>query len=416
MMTNRVSTGEAPSNSELRKIGQDAIDALKYSFTVVAAEQTSAVREGSLEKSMQAGFAAMRPERRDRFETGAKSLLKMSKSQRRRTFGRYGGLGPNEFRKAGFDRAHEVVGVELKLDHKLAGLPVRRLNIPASAVVRRTPAGLVIPMAGLGFEGADESALDLATRKGLDKALENGLVNGEKLKDIWGLDLAPDLDGFGDDEAGFEESGVLTKLGMWITRVKCVDETNPEWWGDDEFAVGGTSIDEDGDTQNLGETYLGGGWHDGRQKTYSNWRFTWFNLQEGESWPKTYQLIFLAAEKDNGGFSSFLSDVYDRVRSLVMSAVSKLVGIALTPCLGPIIGQAIGTVVAWVVDVFISWIISWWEDDPFPAHVASVTHAGWGARWTVNGTWGSTSSPLTSAHFYGHGGHYLIDYYWKLFN
>ncbi len=38
------------------------------------------------------------------------------------------------------------------------------------------------------------------------------------------------------------------------------------------------------------------------------------------------------------------------------------------------------------------------------------------ARWhNPDGSWGSVSSPVRKAHFYGHGGHYTIEYLWKFY-
>jgi hypothetical protein len=410
-----VLNGQAPTNSELRKIADDTLKALKMSFASVAADPEAQTRERSLEAGFQAGFQAMSPKRQELYKKGGRDLGRMSADLKKREFGRYAEMGLDGMRGAGFDRAHEGLG-NLSLDEKLAGLPVRRIAIPNNLVLRNVAGGVLLPMPHLAFEeGDDDLAFEKASRASVQKARDNELFDDSKLKDVWGIDLAPQVDGFEDADDAFDESAVLDKLGMWITRVKCVDETNPEWWGDDEFAVGGASVDENGDTLKINEIDLGGGWHDGRQKSYSNWRFHWFNLKEGKSWPKTYHIILLTAEKDNGGFSDFLDTVYQKVRDTMKDKIEKWVGTNLEQCLGKWLAEQIGKAVAWIVDTWMGWIISWWQDDPFPAHTASMTHGGWGARWTIGGVWGSTTSAPMTAHFYGHGGHYLINYYWKLF-
>ena len=84
--------------------------------------------------------------------------------------------------------------------------------------------------------------------------------------------------------------------------------------------------------------------------------------------------------------------------------------------LGPILSTVLGKVVAWIVDKFIEWIIGIIGDDIFPAAVSTMTHVHYTARFTINGTWGYKVSPVYRAQFYGHGGHYWLEYRWRLHN
>jgi hypothetical protein len=80
------------------------------------------------------------------------------------------------------------------------------------------------------------------------------------------------------------------------------------------------------------------------------------------------------------------------------------------------ISKAIGEAVASIVDKLVAWIISAFKDNIFPVFTASCTVPNFNARWNYpNGTWGSPTSNVRTAHFYGHGGHYIADYYWKLY-
>jgi hypothetical protein len=145
------------------------------------------------------------------------------------------------------------------------------------------------------------------------------------------------------------------------------------------------------------------------------WRYHNFSLLEGQYWPKSYLVSLIPAEKDHGGLSKVLDRAYASISKQVKQEIEKAVAGVLQPALGPVIAAAIGRVAAWVVDRFIGWLIGGLQDDIFPVYTARVTIPSASARWTYpNGQWGSPTSPLQQAHFYGHGGHYLIEYYWEL--
>jgi hypothetical protein len=259
------------------------------------------------------------------------------------------------------------------------------------------------------FETNFESAVSLAQ--------ETGVASEDILAEIWEPRYRGDPYLNASSEAEFEEFAITDKMGFWITKVKCVDETNPEFWGHDEISLAGVSVDEDGDTKKISEKYIGGGFDDGDSKSYSNWRYHWFSLREGQYWPKTYSVSLILAEKDNGGLSNFLSSVWEKIRDKVKQAIEKAVAGALAGYVGPAIAAMIGKAVAWVVDIFVQWIISWWQDDIFPVFTARVTTPSMSARWYYpNGTWGNPSSGIRTAHFYGHGGHYYTQYYWKFYS
>ncbi|MDC0116223.1 hypothetical protein OAH97_01950 [Octadecabacter sp.] len=268
-------------------------------------------------------------------------------------------------------------------------------------------------MGGFDFEAAGEeeqsSSLD---------AMQNKIMDRSRLEDIWGPLGSTEQDTTGTDF----EAVVTDKLGLFIKRVKCVDETNPERLFfvnlHDTIAIGGQSIDEDGDVRRIDETPVGGGFDDGDEKVYNpDWRFHHFSLHEGSQWPKSYRVILMLAEKDFGGFQSLLNTLYASIRDKVKAAISKAVAELTEGLLGPVIAKAIGEITAWIVDEFINWLIGLFGDDPFPAKVASVSTPSMSARWHYsNGTWGNPQSPTRTAHFYGHDGHYLVDYYWKFYS
>ncbi|KKL19670.1 hypothetical protein LCGC14_2463130, partial [marine sediment metagenome] len=223
----------------------------------------------------------------------------------------------------------------------------------------------------------------------------------------------------------FQPQAVTDKLGLYIRRVKCVDETGSnsffdlesERYGDDEIALAGTSVDETGDTKKNPEFRVGNSFNDGDTKWYSpHKQWNWFSMREGGSnWPKSYYLTFILAEKDNGGLSEFLQKLWDKVGKQVTAAIAAAIGGAIGSSLGPL-GTIIGAAVGYAVAKIVEWFIKMWKDDIFPPKTISCTVPSFGARWTKNGSWGSTTSEFRNAHFYGHDGHYYIEYYWRLFS
>ena len=218
----------------------------------------------------------------------------------------------------------------------------------------------------------------------------------------------------------FQPQAVTDKLGLYIRRVKCVDETGSSFeenFGDDEIALAGTSVDETGDTKKIPEFRVGNSFNDGDTKWYTpHKQWSWFNMREGGSnWPKSYYLTFILAEKDNGGLSDFMQKLWDKVSKEVTAAIAAAIGGAIGSSLGPL-GTIIGAAVGYAVAKVIEWFINIWKDDIFPPKTVSCTVPAFGARWTKNGVWGSTTSEFRNAHFYGHGGHYYIEYYWRLFS
>ena len=397
---------EAPANSELRKIAEDISGALQYSFATVAANLDGEIRPGTIEADIRDYVGGMKPEKRAAFGNTAAELVKASPAVRTAMFGRAGKRDAAEHLGAakGF-RGYDAGLPPLQIDAKLLGIRTPDLSIPRD-VLKKVDGGLLIPrdvLGGMDFESFDPDA-EMMER-------DDNVLGAERLADIWGAMTT------GDEDAGRDfESIVTDKLSFNITRVKCVDETGRiEWPGHDEIAIGGQSIDEDGDVKRINEQHVGNGFDDGDQRTYNPaWRYHRFNLREGQNWPKSYRVILMLAEKDHGGFQSLLNSIYIHIRDRVKSAVADAVSGALSSLIGPAIARAIGQITAWIVDRLISWLISLFGDDVFPPRTLSVTTPSMGARWTYpNGTWGNPQSGTRTAHFYGHRGHYLVDYYWE---
>jgi hypothetical protein len=402
-----------PENSEIRKIAEDILSAAKYSFVSVAANPEQEVRAGTLEAAFKEGLEKMGKDRKDRVVKKAAELAKLPESARMEMFGRYGKMDTKSFIAQGFERAHEALP-PLVIDTKILGVRTPSIAVASGITLRATPEGILLPRENLPAEPEEFLAEMVESGK---KAAESELASADMLSEIWGPVFSEDPYKSMMQVEEFEETAVTDKLAFHITRIKCVDETNPEWWGSDEIALAGVSVDETGDTKKIGERYIGGGFDDGDQKGYSPyWRYDWFSMREGQYWPKHYNVSLILAEKDYGGLSSVLNTVWQRVRDRVKAAIEQAVTGALTGYLGPVIAAAIGKAVAWIIDVLVGWIIRAFQDDIFPPFTASVNVPSFYARWYYsNGTWGCPTSPLRLGHFYGHGGHYLAEYYWMLY-
>lgn len=223
------------------------------------------------------------------------------------------------------------------------------------------------------------------------------------------------------DETGLDASSRNHALRFRVHEVKCVDETNPEWWGSDEISMGGVAVGADGTTTQLREYYVGGGFDDGDRKRYSPPRILHqFPMQQG-SFPQTYAVTVALAERDNGGMSEFIRKLYESVKGQIVT-ILKALGAAAGAAIGAKIGGSIGTAVAGplgtiigavagaVVGALVAWLVKSLKDDIFPPQASSAFF------YSASGTFlgGSLVSPRDSLHFRDHGGHYQVTYDWQL--
>ncbi|MFT4976286.1 MAG: hypothetical protein ACI8S6_002182 [Myxococcota bacterium] len=416
------STGEGvdePVNAELKKLSEDTLASLKYSFAASAALPDREARRASVEADFQKFLGAISPERRERFTGRARAIVEASPEARTAHFGRYGWLGADDILGAGFGGVQDLVGAP-RIDPAGLGLMVPTISIRPE-VLRIVEGGFFLPMAALS------ARMDIGSASDLEAALEeqarqteaNGIVNVDRLSERYGGEVSEEQAGEGD----LEGLAVLDKLRLEVKQVRCLGETNPEFWGSDEIAIGGTSIDEDGDVKQIGESYVGGDFEDGDARNYAPYlNLHWFNLTEGKSWPKKYIITMLLAEKDNGGFQPILNNLYAKVHDKVMSFIKNIVGTTLEAYLGSFLSEGsslssvIGYAVAWVVDQLFGWIINAFADDVFPPATLTLNHAALGGRFSINGHWGYSHSPWYNAYFSGHGGKYRVTYRWHLYS
>jgi hypothetical protein len=214
------------------------------------------------------------------------------------------------------------------------------------------------------------------------------------------------------NSAGLIPMQTTNRLELRIHKVKCLDETDGflgSEAGDDEIDLGGTTVDESGDTKKVNPFRVGSSFDDGEQVVFSPpRRFAMFNLSEGTAFPKSYFATLVLAEVDMGGLPDFIDKLLNWVKAKVVSVLTTAIGTAIGASGGPIgalIGAAVGAVVGLVFDLF----KSIWEDDVFKPATVSVSIPSLTARWA-----GKTDSPEGVLTFSGHGGKYQLTYDWQL--
>lgn len=210
-------------------------------------------------------------------------------------------------------------------------------------------------------------------------------------------------------------------LHFRLHKVKCIDETNPEWPGDDEIAMGGTAVPPVGNPTKVPEFMVRDDFDDGESKTYSPPRVLKSFSLDSVSYPADFLMVLAMAEKDNGGLSQFLQDLWEAIKDevgIIVAAVGAAAGLAIGGAIGGTVGTAIGgplgtiigAVAGAILGALVGWLISAIKDDIFTPQSAAVhlpkpnsTFAG-----------GALTSPQFSLDFRDHGGHYRVYYTWQL--
>jgi hypothetical protein len=373
---------EPPANAELRKIADDVLNSLKYAFAATAANP-QAPAKGRADALFQGFQKARKPERRAAYQKTAQEFLRAPVAVRQTTFGRYGKIEPEQYLKVGSEGVATLVG-KLQVDGKAVAAAVNR--------VVADDRGVAQAMAAVASNGKESASNGRAAAS-----------NGKKKK------------GSDKEEKDLAAGAKFEKLGLYLTKIQCVEET--EGGGSDEIALGGTAIAPDGFTRKVGKLPTIGGFDTGETHNF-NWLtdfvkpsdqlFAEFKLTgRDDEWPKTYTVIMAMAEEDWGGFSDFLSDMWEIVRDKVKAGI-----MAAASYFGPL-GTLIGSIVSWLVDTFFGWIIDIAKDDMFkPKAIRLKLASSKASYYEAIGLTGKTPPPL-ALNFIGHGGHYRVWGYFK---
>lgn len=436
-----------PVNSEIRKIADDALDALKRTFSAVALDPTAAAQPDSLEDVFKSALAAMSVDRLQAMQDTAAMLENLPVEARAFEFGRYGQLDAAAFVASGFMAADSALP-PLAINAELLGVPEPSLTIPVSQLTP-TADGLLIP-AIAAVPGATPAAMPTewdAAVQAADTAVQQAVTaevfDVETFAELWGEPLplavtAPaeaasaalvPCDGCLEDtnpvaaDAAVADAAAAaagTKLHFYIRRIKCVDETNPEWWGSDEVALGGAFVTPTGpksagwwETKKIPQTSTWGGFDDGNTKTFSpplEVTKAAFPLGGSAPWPRLYSATLVLAEKDQGGLSSAIDKIWNLVGAKVKAAIAAAIaGAVSATVLGSVISAAVAYAVSYVIERFVQWVINRFKDDIFAPAFLRVKVPSPSATWN-----GSRKSPVGRATFSGHGGQYSVEYYWQI--
>jgi len=203
-----------------------------------------------------------------------------------------------------------------------------------------------------------------------------------------------------------------------LKEVYCVDDTSE--WGDDEIAMGGTFTDSQATSTKLNEFRVHNDFRTGVSKTYSPKILKSFAMPTGD-YPQTYSAFITLAEKDHGGFSNFISELYESVKAevqVILTALGAAAGASIGSSIGGSVGTAVGGPIGTIIGIaagaivgaLIGALAAGLRDDVFIPQVASITLPTQGATFSN----GSLTSPYYYLNFEGHGGEYRVKYRWKL--
>lgn len=218
--------------------------------------------------------------------------------------------------------------------------------------------------------------------------------------------------------SGATDTMPFSKLRFRIHKVKCLDETNPEWGGD-KINLGGVACSiNDANTTKINAFRVHSDFDDGEQKVYNPPKeFYTFNLKDIPGWSKSFTVTMALAEIDSGGFNDFLKKLLIQIRDKVISYIKEkaagltgaALGVYLGTAVGGIVGAIVGALVGWILGELFDWLIGLFDDDVFP---------GWTAQFVLPSVWhrwgGYTDSPQGSFWTQAHGGKYKVWFDWQL--
>ncbi|MDQ3788852.1 MAG: hypothetical protein M3422_16615 [Actinomycetota bacterium] len=359
--------GDLRSDPEIASIMQDADYALKYSMAVVAADPSTPYPVGSIEEDLRTGILSM-PADRQKAASSAARLMISDPAIRKREFGRHGAIDPAKYAQLGFSRVFTPDTVPFDREALKNRLTDRASRIEATHRIEEA--------------GAKEMALK--------------------------YQVPPHL-----------QIPTLTSLDYRIERVKCVDETNPEWPGDDEIAMGGVAVGHYGATSKVNQFMVYEDFDDNEVKVYADpgKLFHRFDLTDAGAWPRTYSTVVMLAEKDGSGFADAINSVWVKVKDDVLAVIEKAVAGVLTGYLGAALAEAIGKAVAWLVGVFFDWLFELFQDDLFDPgthYVYLPNRYEWMYKNASDYGWTNFRLPTGTFTFNGHGGSYKVNVHWQV--
>jgi len=337
----------------------DAVARLKYSFAVAASGDYDAA-PGEADQAFQAFLATRKPHAQAAYKQHAKALLQAPAEVRGAHFGRYGAIQP---------KARASVGDIAKTVTKL---PV---------------------------DGAS-----------LKTALEE---HGKKLGKPTTTHKKSDQDDKADQKAG----EAFQKMRLYVTRIKCIRDTDDQWGGDD-IALGGLFVSALGHTTKVkafeptdDDFESGDVTKAGMKRLFATWDLE----TKPNGFPYVYTAVVSLAETDDGGFADFLENLWEHVKKAVIGAVTAAAGAAIGAAIGAafagigaLIGLALGGFIGWLIDLIHN------DDDIIGAKTVRITLAESTKSYYDSRDLTEAGGHTRTLDYKGQGGHYLVDVMFKV--
>lgn len=218
----------------------------------------------------------------------------------------------------------------------------------------------------------------------------------------------------------------INKIDFNLYEVKCIDATDPEkiMWvvQKDEIALGGVTLDSDGEEKKISEFEVGK-FKDGTVKEYDYGKTLRTFLPDSDYTDgKTFIVTLFMAEKDSEGFSNFLSDVYSAIKDDLEALLEELgevagsyIGAEIGGTVGSDIGGKLGAILAEITMAIITALFTWFselfKDDVFAPSDENMSVIMLDSEYDdLDG-----SDKLTDyMYFEDHSGKYRVKYKWEL--
>jgi hypothetical protein len=203
-----------------------------------------------------------------------------------------------------------------------------------------------------------------------------------------------------------------TALKFRLHKVKCIDEsTDAEWKGTDDIELGGSATDDKTNTTEIPKFFVGE-FNDGGEKVYEPAKVLKTFTLSG-AYPKTFLVFISIAERDSGGFATFINDLVTSVEDevdAVISAAAVAAGVAIGGTVGGPVGALLGAVGVALVGGLVALIGHIASDEVWEPQMASVYLGSAGHRF-AGGTRVSTTRMWT---YEDYSGKYNVHYSWEL--
>ena len=367
----------------LRALAEDIAASVRCSFTMAAAG-TSITRPGAVDTTI-ADFLSTRSDAaRAVYRANATTRLASPATSRRSSLGRFAALSQRDYARVGSDGLDSVTPA-LRIDHN-------------------------------AFRTALASA-------------------AEKPKQRPRLKLSKDV----------VEGLRYRKLRLYLKEVRCLETTSGP--GDDEINIGGTVISASGETSIIDQFVVSDDFEDGDMASYPSLFkfldpahlldpdkikqakvkaenapgrvFAEWDIRTDLGWPAAYAATVAMAEKDDGGFWTFLKELAKKIIAEIEKALGKslgtAVGAAIGSAFGPGWGTVIGGVIGFIIGAALDELLGNNADDVLG--VANLTMS-FGAATKSYYDWTkllATPHPATfPLDFNGDGGHYRARMYYQV--